>query len=325
MFLNLTIPSTAQAKISSVSQSLLTNVSSQLPASRILQDMSKDAGIPERNLTPKHCQILDIALDTIKTYFHAGGSGLKNTYLDKSPELQSLRYALSLYTQTTDALIKNFVATQTSQDKPAIEDSVGEISIQVDLYRHPAHGEHKVTVTACVVMLLPLISNFSLSIFSLLGAGSDPESYELHLCAKDYCFGRADRLIGLTVLQLRDLATGVSAPRGGAAGSGACACLCSLGKRLHLDDTGWTILRILSQRPQDEIAREFVRLKSEVRSPNEGQVIAANNLKWTTTGSFRPFVEVVLVGPLLAEKKHRFTTKSKTNVWSPSFNETFTL
>lgn len=126
---------------------------------------------------------------------------------------------------------------------------------------------------------------------SLLGAGSDPESYELHLCAKDYCFGRADRLIGLTVLQLRDLAAstagqisgaaGGSRPGGAAAGSGACACLCSLGKRLHLDDTGWTILRILSQRPQDEIAREFVRLKSEVRSSNDASVPAAGSVPST--------------------------------------------
>ncbi|KAG5454201.1 Protein unc-13 B, partial [Clonorchis sinensis] len=310
LFLNLSIPSTAQAKISSVSQSLLTNVSSQLPASRILQDISKDTGVTERNLTPRHCQILDIALDAIKSYFHAGGSGLKSTYLDKSPELQSLRYALSLYTQTTDALIKNFVATQTSQDKPAIEETVGEVSIQVDLYRHPSHGEHKVMVTVIaannlkwsgtggfrpfveVVLVGPLLAEkkhrfatkskpntwspkFNETFTFLLGAGSDPESYELHLCAKDYCFGRADRLIGLTVLQLRDLSTPTRGGTGGGTpGSGACACICRLGRRLHMDDTGWTILRILSQRPQDEIAREFVRLKSEVRSPNEGQTTA---------------------------------------------------
>jgi len=164
----------------------------------VVTDISKEG---ERSLTPKQCAILEAALEQVKIYFHAGGSGLKMSYVNKSEELKSLQHALSLYTQTTDALINNFVSSQSYQDSSGEEGAVGEVSIQVDLYTHPGSGEHKVTV----------------------------------------------------------------------------------------------------------------------------KVVAANDLKTPKTQTFKPYVEVNLIGPHLADKKRKFETKTKNATSSPKFNETFHL
>ncbi|XP_065566666.1 protein unc-13 homolog A-like isoform X1 [Artemia franciscana] len=310
----------------------------------------------EKNLSPKQCAVLEVALDTIKQYFHAGGNGLKKSFLEKSPELQSLRYALSLYTQTTDTLIKTFVTSQANQVPPNLyaewrkdqrekdvlpknenvkkkdkndikkeeerehqddgqsqkkgkkkspqecfkdissieEGSVGEISVQVDLFTHPGSGEHKITVKVVAAndlkwpvasgMFRPFVEinligpqladkkrkfatksksntwspKFNETFQFVVGNEELLEAFELHICAKDYCLFGDNSLVGVAIMQLRDIVD-----------QGSCACWLSLGKRCHMDETGWTILRILSQRTSnDEVAREFVKLKSEVRPEN---------------------------------------------------------
>ncbi|XP_076179208.1 unc-13 isoform X3 [Ptiloglossa arizonensis] len=348
MFKNLTDNAknlAANAKIEDMSKLFKNHMAGKPDVKNALSgvmDISKEV---EKNLSPKQCAVLEVALDTIKQYFHAGGNGLKKTFLEKSPELQSLRYALSLYTQTTDTLIKTFVTSQVNQvplntatklrqrqrsmsserggdegdgaegmesleeplrqSKPSLrresrqvpdtagseEGSVGEVSIQVDLFTHPGTGEQKVTVKVVAAndlkwqlatgMFRPYVevnligphltgkkrkqstksrsNNWSPQFnenfdFMIGNEQQQLDFYELHICVKDYCFAREDRLVGVAVMQLKDIVE-----------EGSCACWLSLGKRIQMDETGWTILRILSQRNNDEIAKEFVKLKSDIR------------------------------------------------------------
>ncbi|KAK2838052.1 hypothetical protein Q5P01_015264 [Channa striata] len=262
-----------------------------------------------KTLTPKQCIIIDAGLESIKQYFHAGGNGLKKAFVEKSPELASLRYALSLYSQSTDALIKTFVTTQHSQvhdgmgiritgnekihpDRgPGVGKPIGEAVLQIDML---LGKERKVGVRVIAVndmkwqtsgmfrpfvevsMVGPFLSDkkrkfttksknnswtakFNEAFQFILGKES-PDCYELQVTAKDYCFGRADRVVGVAVVQLRDVADRKS-----------CVCWCPLGPRIHTDETGMTVMRILSQRPADEVAKEFVKLKSETRPAEEGR------------------------------------------------------
>lgn len=124
----------------------------------------------EKNLSPNQCAVLDVALDTIKQYFHAGGNGLKKTFLEKSAELQSLRYALSLYTQTTDTLIKTFITSQIHEGTLKITART-HLFLVIAFYSHNGHSTHikfllssSVTVhfgptwgTLCVTPSIPFV------------------------------------------------------------------------------------------------------------------------------------------------------------------------
>ncbi|CAF2837741.1 unnamed protein product [Rotaria sp. Silwood2] len=171
----------------------------------------------DRNLTQNQCQILYHCLEDLKEFFQASSPGLKKDYLEKTTELQSLKYVLSLYTQTTDSLIKTFVKTEKEQNRPALEESFGEVLIEVDLFTHTGSGEHKVTVKGTKKIV------------------------SMH---------------------------------------------CSYVFLLNL-------------------------------------VVAANGLKWRTTRMFCPYVELAMCGPHLSDKKHKYTTKMKSNTWIPKYNETF--
>uniref|UniRef100_A0A8C9YTJ0 Unc-13 homolog Ba (C. elegans) n=1 Tax=Sander lucioperca TaxID=283035 RepID=A0A8C9YTJ0_SANLU len=298
-----------QSNDSLVSTALTITITTEVCLMSVCELWLLQGGGEAKTLTPKQCIIIDAGLETIKQYFHAGGNGLKKAFVEKSPELASLRYALSLYSQSTDALIKTFVTTQHSQvhdgmgiritgnekirpDRGSgLEKPIGEAILQIDMM---LGKDRKVIVRVIAVndikwqtsgmfrpfvdvsMVGPFLADkkrkfttksknnswspkFNEAFQFVLGKES-PDCYELQVTVKDYCFGRADRVVGMAMVQLRDVADRKS-----------CVCWCPLGPRIQTDETGLTVLRILSQRPADEVAKEFVKLKSETRPVEEGR------------------------------------------------------
>lgn len=47
---------------------------------------------------------------------------------------------------------------------------------------------------------------------SMVSATEQLELFELHVCVRDYCFAREDRLVGVAVMRLADIAEQVTTP-----------------------------------------------------------------------------------------------------------------
>jgi protein unc-13 A/B/C len=239
----------------------------------------------ERCLTDIQCHIMEYCLEQIKTFFHSNGDGLKKHFFEKSAELYSLCNTLSLYTQTTDSLIKTFVQTQNDQNTLMNHSrKFGEISVYFDFFTHPKTGKIEVKVqikgaelnwrtkkffhpyVECT-LIGPNLNRMNFQFKTKIKGNTfspifnetfqfiiDQEEsimmYELHLNVKDYCFAREDHVIGVHVLKLADLYEFDS-----------CARVIPLGAAVNVDSIGLKIINILLQKNNDVIASEFVKTK----------------------------------------------------------------
>uniref|UniRef100_A0A8C1QIQ8 Unc-13 homolog A n=1 Tax=Cyprinus carpio TaxID=7962 RepID=A0A8C1QIQ8_CYPCA len=245
-------------------------------------------------LTPKQCAVIELALDTIKVQVHMHVQ-ISLVFIYRTPRLNPSAHCVS----HQNKILRNLASDARSYSllncsASGVDDAVGEVCMTVEISSDPNTGGHKITVKVVaandlrwqtqgifrpfveVYIIGPHLSdkkrkfatkskNNSWSAkfgesFHVLGSELGPEGYELQVCVKDYCFAREDRTVGMTLLQMKELTSRSSA-----------TCWLPLGKRIHMDETGLTVLRILSQRNNDEVAKEFVKLKSDQRSAEEGR------------------------------------------------------
>lgn len=105
--------------------------------------------------------------------------------------------------------------------------------------------------------------------YSVIGNEAEPECYEIMVQLRDYAMIGENKLVGVGIVPLSEIVEKVSTRTNACiikqSLQGSLSSWVQLGKRLQIDGQGLVLLRILSQRQQDELAKEFVKLKTETR------------------------------------------------------------
>jgi len=89
--------------------------------------------------TGRQCTALEIVLEILKEFFTAEeDKGIKSAVMDKG--MRQLRGVISLYRQTTEMLITDFIADEIKHVKNTGA-MCGEVFLEIDAFLHPITGE----------------------------------------------------------------------------------------------------------------------------------------------------------------------------------------
>ena len=97
--------------------------SSDSPMNALLLDAATASEVHECArlvLTATHVEVLRHALNSLKQFFAANGSGLKLGFMDTSTQLRSLKQLLGLYAQSSDSLFRAFTFSQSLLGTPRL-------------------------------------------------------------------------------------------------------------------------------------------------------------------------------------------------------------
>ena len=239
----------------------------------------------QHRLTTRQLHVIRVILEIVEDFFHGEGKGLSRDFQAKSQCMKTLKEIIGMYQHTTSDLIASFIKTDPQQTPSTSEGVVGEIHIHVDVHRCSESNIQKIMVkisdcrnTACdtarnirysfeVHVLGPNIGygkkcfnkrlhkntqSLSREIMSFdIGNQENLDDYELQIVVKDRCIAHQDKLVGITVLPLGSIDSAAN----------HFSSWIPIFKELSFTSKGKSILRVLSQRPKDELALEFVKLK----------------------------------------------------------------